>query len=94
MSSKRVQRTTFLVGGAALSLYYFDRDSTKDIDAGLPSGPRILEVGREALSSAFTSLFHSQNSLDLPEIPTTWKISIADFLESNCGLQRRDHKFD
>lgn len=34
----------YLVGGAALSLYYFDRDSTRDIDAGFPQDPRIAKV--------------------------------------------------
>lgn len=34
----------YLVGGAALSLYYFDRDATRDIDAGFPQDPRIAKV--------------------------------------------------
>lgn len=36
--------TVHLVGGAALSLYYFDRDATRDIDAGFPQDPRITTV--------------------------------------------------
>lgn len=47
LNNRGVKGTIFLVGGAALSLYYFERDSTKDIDAGLPSDPRILEVIKE-----------------------------------------------
>lgn len=44
LDKREVAGTVFLVGGAALSLYYFDRETTRDIDAGLPSDPRVLEV--------------------------------------------------
>ena len=47
LNDRGVKGTIFLVGGAALSLYYFERDSTTDIDAGLPSDPRISEVIKE-----------------------------------------------
>lgn len=39
-----VKGSIFLVGGAALSLYYFDRDTTRDIDAALPHDERVLSV--------------------------------------------------
>jgi hypothetical protein len=42
-----VQGNIFLVGGAALSLYYFDRDVTRDIDAGLPQDDRVVPVIRK-----------------------------------------------
>ena len=44
LSDSGVRGTVKLVGGAALSLYYFDRDSTRDIDAGLPSDPRVKKA--------------------------------------------------
>lgn len=44
IEKRGVKGTVFLVGGAALSLYYFDRDSTRDIDAGFPADPVISEV--------------------------------------------------
>jgi hypothetical protein len=44
IEKRGVRGTVFLVGGAALSLYYFDRDSTRDIDAGFPVDPVISEV--------------------------------------------------
>lgn len=47
LNKSGVKGTIHLVGGAALSLYYFDRESTKDIDAGLPDDLRITDVIRE-----------------------------------------------
>ena len=44
IEKRGVKGNVFLVGGAALSLYYFDRDSTRDIDAGLPVDPVVSEV--------------------------------------------------
>ena len=47
IEKRGVKGTVFLVGGAALSLYYFDRDATRDIDAGFPVDPVISEVIQE-----------------------------------------------
>jgi predicted nucleotidyltransferase component of viral defense system len=47
IEKRGVKGTVFLVGGAALSLYYFERDSTRDIDAGFPVDPVISEVIQE-----------------------------------------------
>jgi len=51
LDNSGVKGSVKLVGGAALSLYYFERDATRDIDAGMPSDPRvgdaILKIAKE-----------------------------------------------
>jgi predicted nucleotidyltransferase component of viral defense system len=47
LDKRGVKGTILLVGGAALSLYYFDRESTLDIDAALPNDSRVTEVIKE-----------------------------------------------
>ena len=44
IEKRGVRGNVFLVGGAALGLYYFDRDSTRDIDVGFPVEPVVSEV--------------------------------------------------
>ena len=41
LNNRGVSGAIKLVGGAALSLYYFDRDATRDIDAGMPTDLRV-----------------------------------------------------